>query len=71
MDSGLILNQVLSSLKLVINENKAIISHDPLPKVIADSTQLAQMIQNLILNGIKFRSEEAPKIHISAEKKVN
>jgi light-regulated signal transduction histidine kinase (bacteriophytochrome) len=62
---------MLSSLKLFINENKATVSHDPLPEVIADPTQLGQVFQNLILNGIKFRSEEAPKIHISAEKKVN
>ena len=66
-----ILNQALSSLKLFINENKATVSNDPLPKVIVDSTQLCQVFQNLILNGIKFRSEEAPKIHISAEKKAN
>jgi light-regulated signal transduction histidine kinase (bacteriophytochrome) len=30
---------------------------------------MAQVFQNLIANGIKFHSEEAPKIHISAEKK--
>jgi light-regulated signal transduction histidine kinase (bacteriophytochrome) len=37
----------------------------------ADSTQLAQVFQNLIINGIKFHTEEAPKIHISAEKKTS
>ena len=36
----------------------------------ADSTQLAQVFQNLIINGIKFQSEEAPLIYISAEKKA-
>ncbi len=46
-------------------------SHDPLPDVMADSTQLVQIFQNIIMNGIKFHSEEAPKIHISAEKKTN
>jgi len=35
----------------------------------ADPTQLIQVFQNLILNGIKFQSREAPKIHVSAEKK--
>ena len=35
----------------------------------ADSTQLIQVFQNLIFNGIKFHSDEAPKIHISSEKK--
>ena len=65
------MNQVLSNLKVIIKENKATVSHDPLPEVMADSTQLVQVFQNLILNGIKFHSEEAPKIHISAEKKAN
>jgi len=71
VDCEFILNRVLSSLKLIINGNKASVSHDPLPEVVADSIQLDQVFQNLILNGIKFRSEEAPKIHISAEKKAN
>ena len=37
----------------------------------ADPFQLVQVFQNLILNGIKFHSEESPKIYISAEKKAN
>ena len=69
MDSEFILDQVLSNLEVFIEENKPTVSHDPLPEVIADSTQLVQVFQNLIINGIKFHSEEAPKIHISAEKK--
>ena len=69
-DCEFLLNQVLSNLDLYIKENKASVSHDPLPEVLADNTQLAQVFQNLIINGIKFHSEEAPKIHISAEKKA-
>ncbi len=69
--SEFILNQMLSNLKLIINEKKATISHDPLPKVIADSTQLGQVFQNRILNGIKFHNEEAPKIYIAVEKKAS
>jgi light-regulated signal transduction histidine kinase (bacteriophytochrome) len=64
-----ILNRVLSNLKLIITDNKATVSHDPLPDVMAESTQLVQLFQNLIINWIKFHSEKAPKIHISAEKK--
>ncbi len=69
IDCESVLDQVLSNLELYIKENKATISHDPLPEVRADPTQLAQVFQNLIINGIKFHSEEAPIIHISAEKK--
>ena len=70
-DSEYLLNQVLSSLELYVKENKATVSHGPLPKVMTDSTQLAQVFQNLIINGIKFHSEEAPQIRISAEKKAS
>ncbi len=70
-DSEFILNQTLSNLELYIRQNNASVSYDPLPEVIADSTQLAQVFQNLIANGIKFHSEKTPKIHLSAEKKEN
>ncbi len=70
-DSEFILNQVLSNLKLFIIENKATVSYGSLPKIMADSIQLVQVFQNLIINGIKFHGEKAPKIHISAEKKAN
>jgi len=70
-DCEFILNQVLSNLKLIITENNATISHGSLPKVMIDSTQLVQIFQNMIINGIKFHSEVSPKIHISAEKKEN
>jgi len=64
-----ILNQALSNLKLMIRDNNATVSHDSLPDVMADSTQLVQVFQNIIMNGIKFHSEKAPKIYISAEKR--
>jgi two-component system, chemotaxis family, sensor kinase Cph1 len=46
------------------------VSYGNLPDVMADSTQLVQVFQNLIINGIKFHSEEAQKIHLYAEKKA-
>lgn len=62
------LNQALANLRTRIAESGAIISHDPLPTVLADSTQLMQLFQNLIANAIKFRSEKAPEIHIGASR---
>ena len=70
-DSELVLDQVLSNLDLFIKQNKATVSHCSLPEVMADSTQLVQVFQNLIINGIKFHSERAPKIHVSAERKAS
>ena len=70
-DCEFVLNQVLSNLEVFAEENKATVSHSSLPEVMSDSTQLAQVFQNLIINGIKFHSDEAPKIHISAERKAS
>jgi light-regulated signal transduction histidine kinase (bacteriophytochrome) len=70
-DAELILNQVISNLKRFIKENKATVSHDTLPEVMTDSTQLAQVFQNLIANSIKYHSEKPPQICISAEKKAS
>ncbi|WP_414469206.1 sensor histidine kinase [Methanobacterium sp. ACI-7] len=67
-----VLNQVISSLKTLIDENNVKISHDYLPEVFADSTQLARLFQNLITNSIKFRKPDEPlKIHISYQKDKN
>src|SRR5665647_3198428 len=68
-DSEFILDKVLSNLEVFIEENEATVSYGYLPEVMADYSQMVQVFQNLIINGIKFRSEEAPQIHISAEKK--
>ncbi len=66
-----ILKQVVFDLEVSIKENEADVSYDSLPVVMADSSQLAQVFQNLISNAIKFRSENTPKIKISAKKKNN
>jgi light-regulated signal transduction histidine kinase (bacteriophytochrome) len=66
-----IYNQVLINLEVSIKENNTVITHDPLPKVMADDTQLTQVFQNLISNAIKFRGEDNPKIHIAVVRKSN
>ncbi len=63
-----ILDNVLSGLEVVIKESGATVSHDSLPEIIAESTQIAQVFQNLISNAIKFRSEKSPEIRISAKR---
>jgi chemotaxis family two-component system sensor kinase Cph1 len=43
-----------------------VITHDPLPAVTMDERQLAQVFQNLVGNAVKYRSTEAPRVHVSA-----
>ena len=63
-----IVDEALSNLKLVIEENNAVITYDKLPLVIGDRKLLVQLLQNLIINAIKFKGEKSPEIHISARK---
>ncbi|MBE0517378.1 MAG: GHKL domain-containing protein [Methanophagales archaeon] len=66
-----ILDQTLLDLRMAIEEGDAVITHDPLPIVMADALQLTQLFQNLIGNAIKFHGEEPPSVHVSVEQKGN
>ncbi|MGG6268965.1 ATP-binding protein [Leptolyngbya sp. AN10] len=68
VDCEAVLQQVLYNLKIAIDQSNAQITHDPLPSLIADRTQLIQLFQNLISNALKFQ-EQRPKIHISVQQK--
>jgi len=65
-DCGAVVNAVLRNLRLAIEESGAQITCGPLPIVMADATQLAQLFQNLIANAMKFRRDRMPRIHIEA-----
>lgn len=61
-----VLTNVLSSLRAVVTETGAQITHDPLPVVQADEALLGQVFQNLLENAIKYRGQSPPVVHISA-----
>lgn len=65
----MILDKALTNLQTIIDENEAVVTHDNLPIVFGDNTQLVRLFENLIDNAIKFRSEEPLHIHFSAEQK--
>jgi light-regulated signal transduction histidine kinase (bacteriophytochrome) len=54
-----------------IKETNAEITLKPLPIVLADESQMVELIQNLIGNAIKFHGPEQPKILISASEGIN
>ncbi len=62
-----VLKSAISDCKIAIKESDAEITYDKLPTVAADESQLIRVLQNLIGNAIKFRGEDTPRIHISAE----
>jgi light-regulated signal transduction histidine kinase (bacteriophytochrome) len=63
-----VLRTALSDLGLARSESDAGITSDPLPEVTGDPVLLTHLFQNLIANSIKFRGEDAPRVHISAHR---
>ena len=61
-----VLQKALTDLRMTIKQSGAVVTHDTLPAVRADETQLTQVFQNLIGNAIKYRSAEVPRVHVSA-----
>ncbi|QHG15788.1 GAF domain-containing protein [Nostoc sp. ATCC 53789] len=68
VDCDVILQQAIANLQIAIADNQAIVTHEPLPEVMADTTQLTQVFQNLIGNAIKFCQNQQPQIHIGVAK---
>jgi PAS domain S-box-containing protein len=62
------LQGALTNLRITIEQSGAVVSHDSLPAITTDETQLTQVFQNLVGNAIKYRSAEVPRVHVSAAK---
>lgn len=62
------LENALRNLGVALRESQAEVTHDELPTLFCEASQLTQLFQNLIGNGIKFHGDQPPRIHVSAEK---
>lgn len=63
------LEDACANLQVKITETGATVTHDELPRLIANKIQLTQLFQNLIGNALKFqRADKPPVIHVSCEK---
>jgi PAS domain S-box-containing protein len=65
---GEVVEQVLASLAVRIDDADAALTVTPLPTVQGDSSQLGQLFQNLIANALKFVNGSEPEVRISAER---
>ncbi len=70
IDCETVFDQALANVKMAIEESDALVAHDPLPTLMADSSQMVQLFQNLLSNAIKFRKEK-PRITVSATQRGN
>ena len=69
VDTNEALAEVIANLRGAIAESGATVTFDRLPPVRAHKTHVRQLLQNLVGNAIKYRSEDrAPEVHIGAER---
>jgi PAS domain S-box-containing protein len=66
VDANAVLGAVRVNLSVAIEEAGALVTHDELPDVVVDQTQLSQLLQNLIGNAMKFHGAAPPRVHVSA-----
>jgi chemotaxis family two-component system sensor kinase Cph1 len=71
VDSADLLHNVLGLLETQIQNTQAQIKSEAMPKIWGDRSQLLVLFQNLISNAIKFRTDQAPRIHLSARKQAD
>ena len=65
-DCTAVLASVRQNLKADLERNCVQVTNDPLPTLRADPVLMAELLQNLIENSIKYRCETSPHVHISA-----
>ena len=61
-----ILATVLFELQPAIEAAGAVVTSDPLPDILGNSTRLSMVFKNLIGNAIKYRGKQPPRVHVSA-----
>jgi signal transduction histidine kinase len=64
-----LIQEVIADLSLTIRETQAKIEVNELPELVADRTQMRQLLQNLLTNALKFsRPGVAPRVRVMSRK---
>ena len=67
VDLNGVFEATLKNCKAAIEEIGASVTSGPLPAVLGHKPHFVQLFQNLISNGLKYRGELPPRLHVSAE----
>ncbi len=68
VDLNHVFQTALKNLQTAIDESGAVIECDTLPEIAGYEPHFVQLFQNLISNSVKYRSECAPRIQVSAKR---
>ena len=71
VDLNAVFDSVLVLLEGAIESSGGSATRDALPSVVGDPAQLSQLLQNLVLNGLKYNKDETPGVHVSATRSGN
>ena len=63
-----LLRLVLAKLRKELQASGAEVTYDPLPRVQGNPDRLAQVFENLILNAIRHKGADAPRVQVSADR---
>ena len=67
-DARAAVDRAVANLQTAIVERGAVVTIGQLPTVMGNFSQLTQLFQNLVGNGLKFCKQNQPEIHIDAER---
>ena len=68
VDCNALIERIASDLGEAVKEKNARITYSELPEVQAAPALLGQLLQNLVANGLKYCTDPAPHVHVSAER---
>jgi chemotaxis family two-component system sensor kinase Cph1 len=60
--------QALLSTDKTIAERSAVVTHDPLPRVMGDFDILAKVLHHLLRNAIEYCTVPAPRVHVACQR---
>lgn len=66
IEVGGLLDEVLASLGPQIGERAAEVTHGDLPRLTTDPVALGRVLQNLVVNALKFNEGRPPRVHVTA-----
>ncbi len=67
IDLQAVLTSVEENLRQLISESNAVITCDPLPEVHGSAVQIMRLLQNLMINAIKYQpAGQIPRLHLGA-----